>query len=67
MAGSGKEATADSLNAVIKASGVTVSAALVNAFAKALKGRKVNDFFGAVSTGAPTAEKPAAEKPAGKK
>lgn len=49
LSGSGAEVNAASLTAVLQASGVTVSAGLLNAVAKALKGRKVTEFFGNVS------------------
>jgi ribosomal protein L12E/L44/L45/RPP1/RPP2 len=67
LSGSGAEITADSLNAVLKAAAVTVSPTLVNAVAKALKGRNVTEFFG--STGSAPAESapaPAADKAAAK-
>jgi ribosomal protein L12E/L44/L45/RPP1/RPP2 len=41
LAGASVPVTAESLNAVIKASGVAVGANLVTAFAKTLKGKKV--------------------------
>jgi ribosomal protein L12E/L44/L45/RPP1/RPP2 len=41
LSGAAVPVTADSLNAVLKASGVAVGANLVNAFAKTLKGKKV--------------------------
>lgn len=68
LEGSGAAVTADSLRAVIKASGLNVNDTLVGAVAKALKNRKVTDFFGAVG-GAPAAGTPApvAEKAAEKK
>lgn len=46
LSGTGAEVNAASLNAVITASGLKVSAGLVNAVAKALKGRNVTEFFG---------------------
>jgi ribosomal protein L12E/L44/L45/RPP1/RPP2 len=55
--GSGAEVNADSLNAVLKAAGVAADAGLVTAVAKALKGKKVSDYFGSVGGGAaPAAE-----------
>jgi ribosomal protein L12E/L44/L45/RPP1/RPP2 len=59
ISGSGSQVTADSLNAVIKASGLTVGANLVNAFAKTLKGKKATDFIGSVgsSSSAPVVAK----------
>ena len=63
LSGAGSEVNADSLNAVLKAAGITANPNLVNAVAKALKGKDVKEFFGAVSGGAPA---PAAEKAASK-
>lgn len=51
LSGTGAEVNQASLTAVIKASGVTVSSGLLNAVAKALKGRNVSEFFGSVSGG----------------
>ena len=65
LSGVGAEVNATSLNAVLTASGVKVSAGLVNAVAKALKGKSVSSFFGSISAGssAPVAEsKPAAKE-----
>jgi ribosomal protein L12E/L44/L45/RPP1/RPP2 len=59
LSGTGAQVTQDSLNAVLKAAGVTVSAGLVNAVAKSLKTKKVTEFFGSVGSGsgsAPVAE-----------
>lgn len=75
--GAGADVTSDSLNAVLKAANLAASASLVNAVAKALKGKSVTEFFGSAAGGeapAPVAEtkpvgKPAekaAEKPKGK-
>lgn len=65
--GSGAEVNADSLNAVLKAAGVAADAGLVNAVAKALKGKKVSDYFGSVGGGAaPAAETKAADTKAAK-
>jgi ribosomal protein L12E/L44/L45/RPP1/RPP2 len=67
LSGTGAEVNQASLSAVIKAAGVTVSAGLLNAVAKALKGRNVNEFFGSVGSGsgsvteAPAAKSKAAE------
>jgi ribosomal protein L12E/L44/L45/RPP1/RPP2 len=48
------------LTAVLKAAGATVSSGLLNAVAKALKGRNVNEFFGSVGgSSAPATEAPA--------
>jgi len=75
LSGSGAEVTADSINAVLKAAGVTATPLLVNAFGKALKGKNVSQFFGSVGGGSgsapvaastPAATK-AADKPAAKK
>lgn len=72
LSGSGAEVTAESLTAVIAASGLTANSTLVNAVAKALKGRNVTEFFGSVGGSAPAAESapaPAAKeaaKPAAK-
>jgi ribosomal protein L12E/L44/L45/RPP1/RPP2 len=49
LSGSGAEVNQASLTAVLQASGVTVSAGLLAAVAKALKGRNVSEFFGSVS------------------
>lgn len=64
LAGSGAEVNENSLNAVLKAANVNVSASLVAGVAKALKGRKVTDFFGSVGGGSAPAEtaKPAEKK-----
>jgi ribosomal protein L12E/L44/L45/RPP1/RPP2 len=67
LAGAGAEVTADSLNAVLHASGVAANSTLVSAVAKALKGRTVTDFFGGVGSGpaeSAPATTPAAEKAA---
>jgi len=68
LSGSGAEVNADSLNAVVKAAELNASANLVNAVAKALKGKSVTDFFGSVGGSAPATSAPAAvaEKAAGK-
>lgn len=57
LSGTGAKVTSDSLNAVLNASGVKVSSALVNAFAKSLKTKNVTEFFGSVGggSGAPVA------------
>lgn len=73
LSGSGAEVNAASLTAVLQASGVTVSAGLLNAVAKTLKGRNVTEFFGGVSvsggsgSSAPPAQTKAAETKAPKK
>lgn len=51
LSGTGAEVNQASLTAVIQASGVTVSSGLLNAVAKALKGRNVSEFFGSVGGG----------------
>jgi len=60
LEGAGADITADSLRAVLTAAGVTVDALLVNAVAKALKGRKVSSFFGSVGGGSGSGSAPAA-------
>ena len=65
LEGSGAAVTADALKAVLQAASLTVDANLVNAVAKALKNKKVTEFFGGVGGAAGPA--PAAEKPAEKK
>lgn len=71
LSGQGADVTSDSLNAVLSAAGLTSNATLVNAVAKALKGRNVSEFFGSVGGSAPAAAEaaqPKAEsKPAAKK
>lgn len=67
LSGAGAEITAESLNAVLHASGVAVNSTLVNAVAKALKGRSVTEFFGSAgSAPAESAPAPAADKTAAK-
>lgn len=61
LSGAGAEVTADSLNAVLTASGVKVNSSLVNAFAKALKGKNITDLVGSVGGPAPAASVPAAK------
>ncbi len=58
LSGTGAEVNQASLTAVIQAAGVQVSAGLLNAVSKALKGRNVNEFFGSVGTSAPTTSAP---------
>lgn len=60
LSGTGAEVNQASLTAVIQASGVTVSSGLLNAVAKALKGRNFSEFFGSVGGGssAPTTSAP---------
>lgn len=53
LSGAGSKVTAESLENVLKASGVQVSGSLVKAFAKTLKNRSVNDFIGVSGTSAP--------------
>ncbi len=50
LSGTGAQVTQDSLNAVIKAAGLTVSSGLVNAVAKTLKSKKVTEFFGSAGS-----------------
>ena len=64
LQGSGADVTADSLNAVLKAAGLKPDHGLVNSVAKALKGRNVTDFFGAVGAGEAAPAKGAETKPA---
>ena len=63
LEGAGAEVNADSLNAVVKAAGLNANSVLVNAVAKALKGKKASEFFGSVGGGsAPAASStPAAD------
>jgi ribosomal protein L12E/L44/L45/RPP1/RPP2 len=65
LSGAGAEITADSLNAVLHASGVAANATLVSAVAKALKNRSITEFFGSTGS-APAEHAPAADKPAAK-
>ena len=59
LSGTGAEVNQASLTAVLQAAGVTVSAGLLNAVAKALKGRNVSEFFGSISGGsAPSTSAP---------
>lgn len=62
--GQGAPVTADSINAVLSAAGLTASAGLVKAFAKTLANRPVTDFVGSVvgSGSAPAAETKTEEK-----
>ena len=48
LSGCGAEVNQESLSSVLKAANVTVSAGLLNAVAKSLKGKDVSEFFGAV-------------------
>jgi ribosomal protein L12E/L44/L45/RPP1/RPP2 len=65
LSGSGAEVNAASLTAVLQASGVTVSAGLLNAVAKTLKGRNVSEYFGSVSVASgSSAPQPAAQSKA---
>lgn len=54
LSGTGAEVNQASLTAVVKAAGLNVNAGLLNAVAKALKGRNVSEFFGSVSGGSST-------------
>ena len=68
LSGSGAEVNENSLKAVLKASGVNVSASLVAGVAKALKGRNITEFFGSVGGSAPAeAAEVKTAKPAEKK
>lgn len=51
LSGTGAEVNQASLTAVLQAAGVTINAGLLNAVAKALKGRNVSEFFGSISAG----------------
>ena len=64
LSGSGAEVNSTSLAAVLQASGVTVSAGLLNAVAKALKGRNVSEFFGSVGVSGPSSAGTSAPQPA---
>lgn len=64
--GAGAEVTSDSLNAVLKAANLTANNTLINAVAKALKGKSVTDFFGSGDAPAPAAETKPVGKPADK-
>ncbi len=48
LSGQGAQVTADSINAVLTASGLTANANLVKAFAKTLATRNVKEFLGSV-------------------
>lgn len=68
LSGTGAEVNQASLTAVLQASGVQVSAGLLAAVAKALKGRNVTEFFGSVgSSSGPSTSGSSAPKPAEKK
>lgn len=66
LSGSGAEVNQASLTAVLQASGVTVSAGLLAAVAKTLKGRNVSEFFGSIggSAASESAPQPAQTKAA---
>lgn len=61
LSGQGAQVTADTINAVLTAAGLTANANLVKAFAKTLATKNVSDFLGSIggSTGgsAPTETK----------
>lgn len=61
LGGQGAEVNAESLNAVLKAAAIDVSASLVAAFAKTLQGKDISSFYGSVGGGASA---PAASTPA---
>lgn len=63
LSGQGAQVTADSINNVLKAAGLTASANLVKAFAKTLSTRDVKEFLGSVGGGsAPAADTKAEAK-----
>ena len=64
--GSGAEINADALNAVLKAANIKADNGLVNAVAKALKGKNVTDFFGGIGGGSAESAAPAEAKAADK-
>lgn len=66
LSGQGAQVTAESINAVLTAAGLSASAGLVKAFAKTLATKQVTDFIGSVGSGAPAAEEAPAAKPSGK-
>lgn len=63
LSGTGAQVNQASLTAVVQAAGLKVNAGLVNAVAKALTGRNVNEFFGSVgaSSSAPSSSAPATQ------
>lgn len=64
LSGQGAQVNPESLETVLKAANIDVSANLVRAVGKALTGRNVNDFFGScASTPASSSTEPVAEKP----
>ena len=60
LSGTGAEVNQASLTAVVQAAGLTVSAGLLAAVAKALKGRQVSEFFGSVGGGSSAPSAPSA-------
>ena len=66
----GSDVTVDSINNVLKAANLNASAELVKAFAKTLKGKKIDEFLGSVGGGsapAATTTAPVAETKTDKK
>lgn len=65
LSGQGAQVTAEAINSVLSAAGLTASVNLVKAFAKTLATRQVTDLIGSIgSSEAPAAEVPAAKAPA---
>ena len=65
LSGQGAQVTAEAINSVLSAAGLTASVNLVKAFAKTLATRQVTDLIGSIgSSEAPAAEAPAAKAPA---
>lgn len=60
------QVTADSINAVLTAAGLTASANLVKAFAKTLANKSVTEFVGSVGSGSAPSTTEAPTKAAGK-
>lgn len=59
LSGTGAQVNQASLTAVVQAAGLKVNTGLVNAVAKALSGRNVNEFFGSVgASSAPVTSAP---------
>ena len=68
LSSQGADVTPDSIKAVLAAANLNASDNLIRAFSKILIGKSVTDFFGSVSSGAPSAviEAPVADKKADK-
>jgi ribosomal protein L12E/L44/L45/RPP1/RPP2 len=62
LSGQGAQVTADSINAVLTAAGLTANAGLVKAFAKTLSTRNVKDFLGSVGGSGPAETKAEAKE-----